>query len=128
MSQTLTEAANRLASILERENEALRRGETGGVGAATREKQEAADAVAALLGGPRHAEDQQAGARAAVARVRAVAAENQTLLARALAVQDRLMSIVASAGVRARAAPRYGANGNLAMNRAMSPFALSAQA
>ncbi len=128
MSQTLTEAANRLASILERENEALRRGETGGVGAATREKQEAAEAVAALLGGPSHAEDQQAEARAAVARVRAVAAENQTLLARALAVQDRLMSIVANAGVRARAAPRYGANGNLAMNRAMSPFALSAQA
>lgn len=126
MSQSLTEAANRLAAILERENEALRRGETGGVAAATREKQAAAEAVAVLRGGPPRADDGQV--HAAVARVRAAAAENQILLARAVEVQERLISIVASAGIRARAAPRYGANGNLASNRIASPFALSAQA
>ena len=126
MSQALIEAANRLTSILERENEVLRRGETQGVGAATREKQEAAEAVAALLGGSQRADD--ASRAAAVTRLRAVAAENQRLLARALDVQEHLISIVASAGVRARAAPRYGANGNLATNRVTSPFALSAQA
>ena len=126
MSQALIEAANRLTSILERENEVLRRGETQGVGAATREKQEAAEAVVALLGGSQRADD--ATQAAAVTRLRAVAAENQRLLARALDVQEHLISIVASAGVRARAAPRYGANGNLATNRVTSPFALSAQA
>ncbi len=126
MSQALIEAADRLATILERENEALRRGETRGIGEAAREKQAAAAAVAALLGGSPRTDD--ATQVAAVTRVRAVAAENQTLLARALEVQERLIGIVASAGLRARAAPRYGANGNLAMNRVASPFALSAQA
>lgn len=126
MSQVLIEAADRLATILERENEALRRGETRGIGEAAREKQAAAAAVAALLGGSHRADD--ATQVAAVTRVRAVAAENQTLLARALEVQERLIGIVASAGLRARAAPRYGANGNLAMGRVTSPFALSAQA
>lgn len=130
MSHALTEAANRLAVLLESENEALRRGEAHDVGAATREKQEAAEAVAALLGGSPRAGDPQNGneARATVTRLRVAAAENQKLLARALEVQERLIGIVASAGMRARAMPRYGANGNLATSRVTSSFALSAQA
>jgi len=126
VNRALTEAASRLAAILEGENEALRRGETRNVGATTHHKQAAAEAVAALLDGSRRTEDTTA--LAAVTHVRALAAENQTLLARALEVQERLIGIVANAGVRAQATPRYGANGNLATNRMASPFALSAQA
>lgn len=120
MSDEPTDPASRLAAILGRENEALRRGDLRTVAAWTAEKLAAAEAMAKS---PHPAPDAER-----LQDLRALATENQRLLARALEVQQRVISIVATAGVKARTAPGYGANGNLASGRAIAPFALSAQA
>lgn len=63
-------------------------------------------------------------------RLRALAEENRRLLARAIAVQERVLATVARAVPKAlaAAAPRYGAGGGLRPSVCVPPIALSARA
>jgi len=53
---------------------------------------------------------------------------NRTLLERALAIQGRVIGVLAQAARASSAPARYGARGSLATNRACHAFALSARA
>lgn len=126
----LTTATMRLADIIERENTALRAFDLAAAGTLLAEKNAAADAFvaaqsmnAALIGLDRR----EIGTLAN--RLRQLAAENKTLLEQAIAVQGRVIGIVALVGrsTLARAAPRYGASGRPA-EAPPAAFALSARA
>jgi len=116
------EAAERLAAVLARENAALAALDFRRAGTMLAEKQEAAEGLlAALAGGgappPLHAR-----------LLRDLAGENRRRLEHAIAVQGRIIGLIARA-LRSAAppAPRYGATGALAAART-SPVALSARA
>jgi hypothetical protein len=61
-------------------------------------------------------------------RLRDLAAENRRLLERAIAVQGRVIAVVARATPRSAVMPRYGANGGLARTGRPAAVALSARA
>ncbi|HUB14069.1 MAG TPA: hypothetical protein VMB34_19115 [Acetobacteraceae bacterium] len=122
MTEDPIEAAERLASVLRRENAALAALDLRGAAEILAEKRAAADALlAALVGGaapaPLHAR-----------LLRDLAGENRRRLEHAIAVQGRVIGLVARA-LRGSALPtqRYGATGALAGGRA-GPVALSARA
>lgn len=97
-------AAVRLLAVLEAENDALQKPDVAGVGALLAEK---AAATAGLLPLPDTPE-----AAALAQRLQALAGENRRLLERAMAVQSRVVELVARAAQRtARDAGRYGATG-----------------
>jgi hypothetical protein len=121
MTQDLTEAAERLAAVLERENAALGALDLRRAAAMLAEKQQAAAAfVAAQPGG-------RAPPAELACRLRDLAQENSRKLEHAISVQRRIVGIITRA-VRASApAPRYGATGAMAAGRS-TPFTLSARA
>lgn len=128
MTAGLIAAAVRLADIIAQENQALRAMDLARAGMLLAAKQDATERfVAAQQAGLVEADSGEM--RALAARLQAVAAENRLLLERAIAVQGRVIGIVARAGrmALARAAPRYGAKGRLAEPPAVA-LALSAQA
>lgn len=97
-------AAGRLLAVLEAENAALLRPDVAGLGALLAEK---AAATSGLLPLPDTPES-----KVLAQRLRTVAADNQRLLERAMAVQSRVVELVARAAQRAaRDAGRYGAAG-----------------
>ena len=128
MTEDLAAAAVRLAEVLAAENAALAALDLPRAGAMLAAKTRAADAFVAAqqaFRGPFPG----AGAVAPV-RLRALAAENQRLLERAITVQGRVIGIIARAlprALRDPAATRYGAQGRVAPAR-LSAFAISARA
>jgi hypothetical protein len=121
MTHDLTMAAERLAGVLERENAALAALDLKRAAGMLAEKQDAAAAfVAAQPGGgaPPHA---------LARRLRDLAQENRTKLEHAIAVQRRVIGIIAGAVRVAAPVPRYGATGAMATGR-QGPFTLSARA
>ncbi len=128
MIEDLATAAARLAEVLAAENAALAALDLPRAGAMLAEKTSAADAfIAAHRAFHRSAGD--AGAVAPV-RLRALAAENQLLLERAITVQGRVIGIIARAlprALRDPAATRYGAQGRAAPARPAA-VAVSARA
>jgi len=131
MTDDLLHAAASLAGILARENTALATLDLAAAAALVAEKRLAAAAFAAA-----HARLAAAGAplgsnRDALGqaswRLHDLAAENRTLLIRAMAVQARVLDIIAQAVPRASAqAPRYGAEGALVGHTHAPPVAIVA--
>jgi hypothetical protein len=131
MTDDLLHTAQALADILAAENAAL---EALDIGLATHllvEKRQAADGFAAA-----HARLAAAGPLPAAARarleatattLRAAAEENRRLLERAIAVQTRVMDVIARAAPHVGAeAPRYGAQGGIVGRNHALPMAIAA--
>lgn len=95
-----TDPAARLEAVLLAENAALERHDAAAAAALLPEKLEAAGALAAA---GLSVEDCE--------RLGALAAENRLLLARAIAVQGRILAMVARAAQAAPPVARYGHNG-----------------
>lgn len=121
MTHELNQAAERLAAVLVRENAALAALDLRGAAAMLAEKQQAAAMFVAARpeAGPPPAE--------LARRLQDLVEENRARLEHAVAVQRRIIGIIARAVRSAAPAPRYGATGALAAVRS-SPFTLSARA
>ncbi len=121
MTHDLNQAGERLAEVLARENAALAELDLRRAAGMLAEKQQAAAAfVAAQPGG---------GAPPAelALRLRDLTQENRLKLEHAVAVQRRIIAIIARAVHAAAPAPRYGATGAMAAGRPTA-FTLSARA
>ncbi len=116
-----TDPAEVLAALLEAENAALRAMDAGAVAALVPAKRSAIARLTDAGAGP-------APDAAVLQRLRDLAAENRALLERAMAVQGRIIELVAAAIRPAMAAPRYGATGTMAASRQVAACALSARA
>ena len=131
MSLALLAAANHLAQVIVRENAALQALDMAAAGQLLPEKNTALAAFVAsheaeppFTAAPGSAYEET---QAMIARLRQLAEENRVLLRRAIAVQARLIAIVARAAHTTRAAPGYGARGRPA-ERPAAGVALSARA
>jgi hypothetical protein len=121
VNDELATAVARLASVLTEENAALAARDLVQAGAMLGAKTRAVEAfLAAAAAGPRHGCDGVAG----LARL---ADDNRRLLREAIAVQGRVIAIVARALPRALAAPQYGAHGRARSTR-LPPVAVSSRA
>jgi hypothetical protein len=121
MTQDLNDAAERLAGVLARENAALAASDLRGAAGMLEEKQQAAAAFVAAQPGTGTPPAELAR------RLRDLAQENRRKLEHAMAVQRRIIGMIAQA-VRATApAPRYGATGAMTTGRPAA-FTLSARA
>lgn len=109
--------AERLAALLEAENAALRALDVAAVAELLPAKRVA---VEALTAGPVAAETAE--------RLRLLATDNRRLLEQAMAVQGRVVALVADAMKPAVTAPRYARDGVIAPVRAAAPMAFSARA
>ena len=117
-------AVERLAGVLARENAALAALDMAEVALCLPEK----TAALAALVDARTGDATPAAARAAVARARALMAENRTLLERAMMVQNRIIGLIAGA-MRAAAGGRgYRSDGQRAPAGAAAAYAVSARA
>jgi len=128
MTDALADAAARLAEVLTAENAALAALDLPRAGAMLAEKTRAADAFVAAQQAF-HGKMPNADA-ATPMRLRALAAENQVLLQRAITAQGRVIGVIARAVSRATRDPvttRYGAHGRAAPTR-LSAVAVSARA
>lgn len=114
-------AAETLINVMTQENDALAALDLERVTGLLADKQAATHALI-LTGEP------GALAHGTVERLRGLAKENQALLTRALAVQGRVIALIASAGSGTPEPPRYGSAGTIAMKRQVAPRALSARA
>ncbi len=136
MTEDLATAAARLAAVLEAENAALAALDLPRAGAMLAAKTRAAEAFVAAQGvargmsqGPSQEGSPGAGA-VPPQRLRALLHENQRLLERAIAVQGRVIGIIARALPRAMRDPataRYSAQGRAVPAR-LSAVAVSARA
>ncbi len=125
MSVELIAAGVRLADALEQENAALAALDLRGAAAMLDTKQQALAAFTAAGLHPGSATRANADLLALAWRLDAAAAANRQLLERGIAVQSRVLAVIAGAAPRARA-PRYGAGGRIAAPRA--PLALCLRA
>ncbi len=127
MSMDATRAAEGLAELLARENAALAAMDLPSATALVEAKRAAAEAFVAA-----QAKAVSSGAVAVpdvVRRLGELASENRLLLERAMAVQQRVLAIIAEAAPRVSAvAPRYGAAGGLVGARTALPIAIAASA
>ena len=127
MSKDATRAAEGLAELLARENAALAAMDLPSATALVEAKRAAAEAFVAA-----QAKAVSSGAVAVpdvVRRLGELASENRLLLERAMAVQQRVLAIIAEAAPRVSAvAPRYGAAGGLVGARTALPVAIAASA
>jgi hypothetical protein len=125
-------AAEGLAELLARENAALAAMDLPSATALIEAKRAAADAFVAAQAKAAAKGAMSAGAVPVpdvVRRLGDLAAENRLLLERAMAVQQRVLAIIAEAAPRASAvAPRYGAAGGLVGARTALPVAIAASA
>jgi hypothetical protein len=127
MTETLVTAAARLAAVLARENDALAALDLPAAAGLVAEKRAATEALERSQAGmPAVARDP--GLAAAAERLRALAEENRRLLERAIAVQGRVIGIIARAASQAVALPGYGAGGDRTRPRQGPAMALSARA
>jgi hypothetical protein len=121
MTHDLNAAAQRLAAVLARENAALAELDLRCAAGMLAEKRQAAAAFAAAQAAT--------GVPPSLALARSLgdlAQENRRRLERAIAVQRRIIGIVARAAHSASPAPRYGATGAMAAGRP-NPITLSAR-
>lgn len=127
MTMDAMRAAEGLAELLARENAALAAMDLPSATALVEAKRAAADAFVAA-----QAKAVSSGAVTVpdmVRRLGELAAENRLLLERAMAVQQRVLAIIAEAAPRVSAvAPRYGAAGGLVGARTALPVAIAASA
>ena len=114
----LVEAAERLADILVVENTALRALDLPRVAQCLAEKTAAVTACQASD------PNTPAVSRPMVERLRALAAENRLLLERAIAVQNRVIGMIAGAMPRPPGAQGYGATGGRTRSQPAVPFAV----
>ncbi len=121
MTHDLTEAAEHLAAVLARENAALAALDLRGAAGMLAEKQQAAAAFVAAQPGGRTPSTELAQ------RLRGLAQENRARLEHAVAVQRRIIGIIARAIRGTAPAPRYGATGAMAAGRPVA-ITLSARA
>jgi hypothetical protein len=121
MTHDLSQAAERLAAVLTCENAALANLDLRRAAGLLAEKQQAAAAFVAAQpdGGTPPAE--------LVFRLRDLAQENRARLEHAVAVQRRIIGIIARAIRSSAPVPGYGATGATAAGRTV-PFTLSARA
>ena len=116
-----------LAEVLARENAALAALDLAAAASVLAAKREAADGFAGAQA--RFAAAGGTGGAALAARLRDLAMENRRLLDRAMAVQARVLEVIAQAAPRASAlAPRYGARGGLVGRERALPVAVAASA
>ncbi len=121
MTDGLNAAAEHLAAVLTRENAALTALDLRRAAGMLAEKQQAVAAfVAAQPGAP-------APPAELAQRLRDLAQDNRLKLEHAMAVQRRIIGIIARAVRSTAPAPRYGATGAMAAARTSS-FTLSARA
>jgi hypothetical protein len=124
MSNDLAEAAQRLADVLTRENDALKHMDFSAAVALVPAKE---TALADLTKQPRVHTIPPPLAMLGQ-RLGELATENQMLLERAIAVQTRIVRIVARACVPPPAAVRYGGPGGRAPSNRAAALALSTRA
>jgi len=108
MSDEMTTAAELLADTLAAENAALAALDLPAATALLAEKRRATQS---LLSAPPAGATHRRAAEQALDRLRRLSEQNRALLERAIAVQGRVIEIVASAAMQACAPPRYGAYG-----------------
>jgi flagellar biosynthesis/type III secretory pathway chaperone len=121
MNPELAAAAANLADILAQENAALAALDLCGAGALLIRKLSTVDAFAQAhkKAAPSRPRDLD---RATVSRLRSLADENKRLLTQAMAVQSRVIELVARAVPKS---PRYNATGAHAAGTRMPPMTLS---
>lgn len=118
MMEAVMVAAQRLAEALRAENAALARLDLAAAGELGEAKRAAAEAFAAAFAAARQAaarpgEAARAEAEAMVARLGELTAENRRLLERAIALQSRVIEVIAGAA-RPPGPGTYGARGRAA--------------
>lgn len=126
MRTDLASAAERLASILTRENAALASLDFGTVGTFIDEKRSALEALGALLT-DRAAlppETRSPADLALAERLQILAAANKHLLEQAMVVQNRIMAVLAEAARHAQLPKTYGARGRQANAGSAGAYAL----
>ena len=130
MTPDIVIIATALADVLARENVLLDALDLHGATTLLAGKQGALDDFARALAGMTSPSVQEAlRVKPAIERLRAVSAENRRLLERGMAVQSRLVGLIAAALPKAMdTAPRYGARGGMARPVTMRPVAFSASA
>lgn len=109
--------AERLASLLQDENAALRAMDIPAIADLLPAKRAAIEGLSGTSIGAETAE-----------RLRVLASDNRRLLERAMAIQGRVVTLLAEAMKPAAAAPRYARDGGIASVRGPSPMAFSARA
>ncbi len=127
MTRAVIDAADQLSELLEQENAALQRMDITAATALVEAKQQAIAALVAAQG--QAAASDAAEIQASTQRLSDLAAANRSLLERAMVVQDRILSMIASALPRASGREGgYGAGGRNVTPNALPPMALSARA
>lgn len=126
MSNELKEAAGRLADLLTRENDALKRLDLSAAVALVPAKE------AALADLTKQPDTRMLPAMVGLAalgqRLGELASENQALLERAIAVQTRIVRIIARADATPPASARYGIPGARTLSHRPAAIALSTRA
>jgi hypothetical protein len=123
MSDDLLDAGERLAAVLAQENDALKRMDFGLAVALVPAKE------AALADMTKQPPERVSPPLAALGlRLSRLAAENQALLERAIAVQTRIVRIVARASAPPPAAVRYGGHSGRTLSNRAAALALSTRA
>jgi hypothetical protein len=125
MSRDLVAAANCLADVLTQENDALKRLDFAAAVALGAAKEAA---LAELTKQPPIAAPPPPPLIALGKRLGSLAAENQALLERAIAVQTSIVRIVARAGAPPPAVTRYGGQGKRPPSHRTGAMALSTRA
>ena len=123
MSESLTEAAGRLAAILRVENAALTSLDFARAGTLLAAKHAAADALAVAF----QASARETAALPALRELSGLADQNRLLLQRAMRVQRRVLDLVARAARGGVKPARYGATGKMTSEQA-APRSLAARA
>jgi flagellar biosynthesis/type III secretory pathway chaperone len=125
MNQDLIAAGGLLADTLAEENAALTALDLPRAAGMLADKQRAATGFIAAQATPVTAANREATERL-LQRLRSLANDNQALLERAIAVQGRVIGVIARAAAPALAPSGYGAQGN--RSRATRPTALAISA
>ena len=125
MNERLIAAVARLADVLARENAALGALDLRSAACLLAEKQDAADMFSKAQAETPTVQDARVAETAE--HLHALASENRALLEHAIAVQTRVIGIVARASRPVAVAPRYGATGRMTDGPVL-PCALSARA
>lgn len=123
MNQDAIEIARRLADILARENDALRRSDYPAAVALVPDKEAAIVALSQAATTAIHTPVLKALAK----QLRDLAADNQDLLKQAVEVQTQIVSIVARAASQSMANDYYDRNGQFGKPAKSPALALSAQ-
>ena len=125
---TLLDASVLLLNTLEAENAALRRLDLPAAAALVCDKQEALARFDAARRSTPPAPGLEPRLRDVALRLQAALDENRRLLERAMAVQRRIMALLAQAAREQMPEQRYGAQGRFQESRNDRPFALNSRA